>query len=87
MADDSWKDGYDAWKLRSPYDDGDDEPDEGEWREIEIDSLLETVRDLKATIARMQRDLEAAEKWVRNYETAHGPFEREPRIPDFMISF
>jgi hypothetical protein len=22
--DDSWKDGYDAWKLRSPYDDCDD---------------------------------------------------------------
>ena len=65
----------------------DDEPDEGEWRAIEIDGLLETISDLKATITRMQRDLDAAEKWARDYETAHGPFESEPAIPNFMIVF
>lgn len=33
--DDSWKDSYDAWKLRSPYDDG---PEEECWHEeYEID--------------------------------------------------
>ena len=34
--DDSWKDSYDAWKLRSPYDDGPDEP-ECYHEEFEID--------------------------------------------------
>lgn len=28
MIDDRWRDTYDAWKLTSPYDDVEDEPDE-----------------------------------------------------------
>ncbi|MDB5612088.1 MAG: hypothetical protein JWP25_8988 [Bradyrhizobium sp.] len=39
MADDSWRDGYDAWKLREP--DWDDEPeDECEHEEYEVDILV-----------------------------------------------
>jgi hypothetical protein len=35
----------------------------------------------------LSADVEAAAKWVRAYEDAHGPLKPEPCVPDFMIVF
>jgi hypothetical protein len=37
--DDSWKDGYDAWKLRDPYDDYDPEEEYCGHEDYEVDIL------------------------------------------------
>ena len=38
--DDSWRDGYDAWKLRSSDDYYEDEPDECDHQEYEVDIVV-----------------------------------------------
>jgi hypothetical protein len=71
--DDSWRDSYDAWKLRSPYDDEDyqdgcDHPDpeidilDGMYRCHCGHSWCATEQDIKAEIDRM---VAAEEEWRR----------------------
>jgi len=82
-SDDGWRDSYDEWKLRSPYD---DEPEEECWHEnYELDwQGLATMRPLRKCWEASAEEVAAERRRSEDYDTwwsARGA----PRAPGAMV--
>lgn len=81
MSNESWKDGYDAWKLRSPDDELGTEPDDPEDEKTELDLAYDAlalarraVDTTQTRIRRLEADLEECLAYFKNrYDVADGP--------------
>ena len=76
--DDSWRDGYDAWKLRSPYDDWDD----GEEYDAERDCEHEDY-DIDICTGRASCNC-CSHHWYMSSEEIDAECERQARYQDDM---